>query len=393
MAENQTQEREAPKVNWEAMSSMAADFGLETPAKPVDEKVEVKEETKDTNEISFTDDNKEVKTEEVKTETKAEEKTEAKEEIKAEAKEEVKAEENKQEEPVIELKVGDVEGYKPAAEDGTWKAVGELLEVEVAEESPEALKTALEAKYKAQVEEAKKYSLENEYAKLKPETVTALKLIEAGYPEEQAFNPTAEHAKLLSLDDAALVRTNLEGLEGWDEDRVNMEMEDLAANPAKLKHEALKLKEWLTADATRINAERDALVNQYTQNRDKVALQQKEQEIAQVKEAVMSVDSFMGAKITPEAKSAILQKHSRGDYGNVLKDGKSWAEYLLFKEFGHKILEETRKSSYNKGKEEYTKQMLNIPVKQGEVSKVVQEKIAGTNQQNEGLKAILSDFG
>ena len=161
-----------------------------------------------------------------------------------------------------------------------------------------------------------------------------------------------------------------------------------------MKHEALKLRDWLNNDTKRITTERDALVNQYTQNKEKAVLQQREQESAQIKDAVMSVESFMGAKINPEAKSAMAQKYSRGDYGDIFKDGKSMAEYLYFKEFGNKILDEVKKSSYAKGQEEYTKKMLNIPTKPGEVAgKLVQEKIATNNQQNKNDAALGTDFG
>ncbi len=372
------EEKRDASIDYMALESMGADFGIETPATLEPTKTETPTvEEKDLNEIipEVTEivKEEEKKPEEVKTEVKTEE--------------EVK-------EPVIELKVEDVDGFRKEAEDGTWKATGEFLGVDVAEETPEAFKAAIEAKYTPLIEEAKKYSLEQEYAKLKPETVTALKLIEMGYPEDQAFNPTARHSELLKMDDAALVRIGLEGREGWDEDRVNMEMESLSERPELLKHEALKAREWLNNDAKAITSEREALVNQYTENREKAVLQQREQESAQIKEAVMSVESFMGAKINPEAKSAMAQKYSRGDYGDIFKDGKSMAEYLYFKEFGNKILNEVKTSSYARGKEEYTKEMLRIPTKPGEVAgKIVQEKIATNNQQNKNDAALGTDFG
>ena len=395
MPETVTEKREA-SINYDALSEMGADFGVETPA-PIEQKQEVVAEQKDPNEIiqegeAAQAENKDVKTEaEVKTDAEAklegEAKTEGEAKLEEKAEGEVKADE-------FELKVEHVDGFKKPAEDGTWAAVGELLEVDVAEESPEAVLAAVKAKYEPLIEEARKYGLEQEYSKLKPETVTALKLIEMGYPEEQAFNPTAKHAELLKLDDAALIRTNLEGQEGWDEERVELEMESLSQNPTLLKHEALKLKEWLTNDAKRISSEREALVNEYTQNKDNVALQQKELEQIQVKEAMMSLESFMGAKLNPEAKSAMSQKYSRGDYGDVLKDGKSIAEYIYFKEFGSKILDETKKSSYAKGKEEYAKQMLGIPPRLGEVSgQKVQEKLATNNQKSKADEVLGEDFG
>lgn len=379
--EVQAQEREAQNVNWDAMEAIASDFGVETPVKPEEKVEETKVEEKDPNEITPTEVKEEVKEEEVKPEEKVEE-TKS---------EEVKEEEVK--EPVLEFKAEDIDGYKKAADDGTWKAVGELLEVEVPEESPEALKTALEAKYTAKIEEARKYSLEQDLAKYKPQTVAAIKLMEMGYSEEEAFNPTGKLKDFLKLSEAELVRTNLEGLEGWDEDRVNLEMESLSAKPELLRHEALKLKEWINSEIQRKDTERDALIQQYTQNKEKAAIQQKEQHLAQVKEALMASDTFLGAKINSEANSEIFQKYSRGDYGDIFKDGKAIAEYLRFKAFGNKILEEAKKGFYAKGREEVTKQLLNIPVKQGEVSQRVVEKVAINNQSNKPDEKLKEDFG
>lgn len=384
MDNNQTMEREA-SVLTPNYAALAGDFGDGSSQPVVEEKPETTTDDKDPNEIKPEG--------EAKTEEKPE--GEVKEEAKTEDKNpEVDVKKEGEEEKIeIELKPEDIEGYKPKAEDGTWKAAGELVGVEVTEESEEGFKAAIEAKYKPLIEEAKKYSLEQEYAKLKPETVTALKLIEMGVPEEMAFNPTAEHEQLLKLDDASLVRKDLEGLDGWDEERVNLEMEALSENPARLKHEALKLREFLKRNANEILATREAKLQEYTQNREKAAIQQKEQHLGQVKEALMAQESFLNAKIHPDSKSEIFQKYSRGDYGDIFKDGKSVAEYLLFKAYGPKILEETRKSSYAKGYEEQAKKLHNIPIKPGEVSKVVKEKIASNNQGNEGIKALSGDFG
>jgi len=374
MPENDTQEREAPKVDWSAMES---DFGSGD-APVVEEKTETVEE-KDPNEIT----NPEIK-EDVVEEVKHEEKVD-------ETKVDEKAEEVK--EPVLEFKKEDIADYKESAEDGTWKAVGELLDVEVADESPEALVTALEAKYNNKIEEARKYTIDEQLSKYKPGTVAAIKLMEMGYSEEEAFNPTGKLKGYLQLSPTELVRTNLEGLEGWDEERVNLEMESLAAKPELLRHEALKLTEWINSEIGRKDTERDALIQQYTQNKDKVVAQQREQHLSQVKEALMSSDSFLGAKINSDANSEIFQKYSRGDYGDIFKDGKSVADYLRFKAFGNKIIDEAKKGFYAKGKEEVTKQLLNIPVKQGEVSQRVVEKVAINNQSSKGDEMLKGDFG
>jgi hypothetical protein len=382
MAETAIKEREA---SFDFKAAFNADFG-EGDAPVVEEKIE-DNNTPDTNEKTDG-----VDTTEVKVDDKVEKPEEKKEEV-VEIKTEEKTE-DKPEEAELVLKAEDIQGYVKPAEEGSWKAVGQLFEVDVPEETPEAVVAAVKAKYEPLIEEARKQTIENEYAKLKPETVTALKLIEMGIPESEAFNPTAKHVELLKMDDAALVRTNLEGLDGWDEERVNLEMEDLISNPAKLKHEALKLKEYLTSDANAIIAKREAMLNEYTQNKERAATQEKEVSFNQVKDAVMTIDSFMGAKIDPEAKQVMLQKHSRGEYGNIKGDAKDVAELICFKEFGKKIIEETKRASFAKGREEFAKkELLRIPTKEGEPSKKVVEKVTQNNQSNNPASILSKDFG
>lgn len=387
MAENGTEKREALTPNWNALET-SEEFG----EKPLESRtIEVAEEDK----ADF-DDKNEIKQEEVKTEENVEDKKEeVKEEEKSEPKTEPKIDSKLEEEQiteVLELKLDDVKGFEKAAEDGTWKAVAEGFGVQVKDDSFESFKESVDAKYKTEIEEARNVGIENIYSTLKPETVTALKLIEMGVPQEQAFNPTAELDGFLKMDDASLVRKELEGREGWDAERVELEMESLSENEAKMKHEALKLREWANSKKQEITAQRDALLNEYTQNKDRVEVEQRNQELSQIKSALDVVSDFMGAKINPEAKSAILQKHSRGDYGSILKDPKSIADYIYFKEFGSTILDQAKKGSYAKGKEEYAKHMLKIPPKSGEVaSKVSVEK--QVNQLDNPFKSLEAEFG
>lgn len=379
MAENQTDKREAT-VNWEFLNN-DEEFGEKTETQTIVIEEEKPTDTQaQTTEVEKKTDVVEEKKDETKTETTTEIKADDKKE--GDNKEEKTETTGDKEVPeVLELKIEDVKGYDKPAEDGSWFAVAQGFGVKAKEDTFESVKEALEGHYKAQIEEAKKYSLENEYSKLKPETVTALKLIEMGVPQEEAFNPTAEHDKLLKMDNTALIRSVLEATPGWDAERVDLEMESLSADERRLKHEALKIRENIEYNKKAIGEQREALLNEYTQNKEKAVVEQRNQELSQIKESLGKVDEFMGAKINPEARAAILEKHSRGDYGNVLKDAKSIADYIYFKEFGSTILDNAKKSSYAKGKEEYAKQMLNVPPKQGEVAKKVSaEKI------NQGLK-------
>ncbi len=382
MAET-SEKREASNIDWKA--AFNADFG-DGEAPVVEEKIE-NNDTPDPNEKTDGVETTEVKTEE-KVEEKVEDKTETKTEEKTEP--EVKIDE----EPVLELKVEDIEGYKKPAEDGTWKAVGQLFDVDVPEETPEATVAAIQAKFKAEIEAAKNYNLEQEYAKMDPEAVATIKLIQMGYSKEEAANPTARHNELLKMTDEELVRANYEGMEGWTADEVDLKMESLSGRPDMLKLEAKELRDYVKHTANARIAEREALINKYTQDKEKAITQEKEVSFNQVKDAVMSTDSFMNAKIAPEARQEMLQKHSRGEYGNIKGDAKAVAEFIYFKEFGKKIIEETKIASYAKGREEFAKKdLLRIPSTEGEPSKKVVEKVTQNNQSNNPASILSKDFG
>jgi len=382
MAEIATEKREA---SFDFKAAFNADFG-EGDAPIVEEKIE-DNNTPDPNEKTDGVDAPEVKTEE--TVEKPEEKTEDVVEVKTEEKTE-----DKPEEAELVLKAEDIQGYVKPAEEGSWKAVGQLFEVDVPEETPEATVAAIKAKFNAEIEAAKNYNLEQEYAKMDPEAVTTIKLIQMGYSKEEAANPIAKHTELLKLDDAALVRKNYEGLEGWTEEEVDLKMESLSERPEMLKLEAKQTRDYINHSAKERIAERDAILQKYTQDKESAVAQEREVSFNQVKDAVMTTDSFMNAKIDPEAKQVMLQKHSRGEYGNIKGDAKAVAEFIYFKEFGKKIIEETKRASFAKGREEFAKkELLRIPTTEGEPSKRVVEKVTQNKQSNNPASILSKDFG
>nr|WP_298658927.1 hypothetical protein [uncultured Flavobacterium sp.] len=385
------EKQEAGRFNWDALEN---DDQFGTNQQTETKVIEVTDDKEDGNEMTE-------KTEEKKETTATEEKKEEKAEIQGEKKEDLKEEkkeeksETKEENPevkeeVAELNLEHLKDYKAEAEDGTWKAVGQMFDVEFENDSPEEFKAAIEKKYQAKIDEAKNFGEEALFAKYKPETVAAIKLTELGY---DGFNPTGIIDSQLKMNDVDLVRLACESREGWDEERVNLEMEDLTKveNSNKLKHEALKIREWLTANKNEINTKRDALINEYTQSRERVAIEQRNNEIAQLKSALDGVQDFMGVKINPQAKAEILQRSARGEYSDKLKDPKFIAKAIYFDSFGDNILETAKKSSYAKGKEEYAKQMLNIPPKQAEVAKKV--TVEKQINQEKGFNLLKEDFG
>jgi len=365
------EQRDVATPNFEALMQDQT-FGEPT------EKVEVKEEVK----VEEIKDETPV-IEEVKEEVKTDEK---KEEVKDE-KAEVKDEKADVKEEVLEFKAEDVAGFEKEPEDGTYAALAKGMEVEVADESFDSFKAAVEAKYNAKIEEAKKQSTESVFATLKPETVAALKLIEMGVPEADVFAPTKQIDQWLSLDDMALVREDIRlAHKDWDDAKIDTEME-IITEKGWSKHLADSIREGLNNDKKAIADNRETLLQQYTENKNKVAIQQKEQERTQFKQALDTVPDFMGAKLSKEVKDVIEIKLNRGDYDNILNDPKSKLNLILYTELGEKARKRIEDTAFNKGRDTIAKNLMKIPPVEGHIAK----KVVETNQIS-GPLAAFKDF-
>lgn len=377
--ENNTQ-REAVGTNWDALKT---DFSGDI---MVEEKPTQTETTTDTTTESKSEEKPEETTEKATetTETKSEEKTTET----AETTETTKAEE---ENPVT-LDVTDIKGFEKEPEDGTWLATAKFTGLEIQEDTPEAFKAAIESKIETVKKEAEAINRETVFSTLDPKVATALKLIEAGYPQETALNPTKPFDELLAMDDTSIIRAALE-LQKWDADKIDLELETLSEKPERLKHEAWKIRQEASQLKENTINQQAEILKQYEENKSKVAVQQQEQDRANFRKALDSKSEFMGGQLTTEAKSVIDKKYAQGEYNSILKDPQSMVDFIYWKEFGNKIFESEKKKAYNEGLLEQTKKLLNVPPKQAEVAKkITAEKIKPVNQVDNNFKALEGDF-
>lgn len=357
-----TPQSEAVSNNWAALEKDYSEVPL-TQEKPAEEKVIeepiIKEEEK--------------KVEETKPEATAEEKakleTEAFEKDKKDlglaetaTKEEVAtAKALKEATSKIEFKVEEIlpKGSELAAE-GTWLRAAQDLKIDgVTEDTFDAFKAALVKPYEEEVAALKTVQKVDLFATLKPETATALKLMEMGIKEEQLFAPTKEIEGYLALDNAAIVRADLEAM-GWKAEMVDDEME-LLTSKNLIDHQAEKIRITLNETKQEIINNRNQLLQQFETQKEGAALKQKELEDSQFEQTLNTVSKFMDVDIKPEIKQAIMSKYRNGGYDNDFKTAATKVDYVLNKELGQQLIKSIRNTEFQKGQETVTKKLLEVP--------------------------------
>ena len=96
----------------------------------------------------------------------------------------------------------------------------------------------------------------------------------------------------------------------------------------------------------------------------------------------------MGANLKPELKQAIWEKYRQGAYDKDLSSPQAMAELILYKELHQKILKNVENTAYQRGRDEKTKKLLNVPpLEKGAGNRVVQPK------QFNNFEILGEDFG
>lgn len=267
------------------------------------------------------------------------------------------------EEPLLKFTVDDIQGGKQH-EEGTWAAIFQAKGLDLPEGFAEdkgldLLIDKVVEPYKKEAAEAKTITFDTITSKLKPETATALKLLEMGYTEDKLFAPTREIQEVLKLEDAALIRKDLE-LKGYPSDVVDHKMESFASEPARQKLEADALRIELQHVEKQIINQRNNLVQQYEQRKEQASLAQKNQDIAQFKTALDTASTFMGIPVSKDIKDALFRKFSNGEYENLITP-QNKVELILHKELGQKVLKHLQNTAFQKGKDQIAEKLTNIP--------------------------------
>jgi hypothetical protein len=304
--------------------------------------------------------------------------------------EEKPVEEKKEEKPAettdeIKVTLEDISEVPQTHKEGTLKYIAQQLGKEIKEESIDSFKEVFISKEEA--ENKAKITKEDIFAKLKPETAAALELQELGLPEDLILNPTKEIDEYLKLDAAALVRANLAATDGWTQEMIDTEIEDLIAN-GKLAHEDAKIRIDLNKQKNAILAQRTELVQKFTAQQQEAVSRQKEQEKTQFIETMNKVSTFMGVTIPDEVKKAFITKYNNGVYDKELSSIDTKVNYILKKELEGKITKHIQNKASEQAKKSVTDKLLNIPpVKANGGGKVI------TNEQIDNWGPLEEDFG
>ncbi|CAK0770532.1 hypothetical protein CCP3SC1AL1_510005 [Gammaproteobacteria bacterium] len=383
--------------------SVTADWGA---LKELQDVVIHEEKAPETKEVAETTDSLETtKPEEINLDVKEEVKEETNEEVKTEAeallkeakelgladtatKEDVEAAKLKLEEdkPLIEFKVEDIANVPQDYENGTFRALAKELGGEITEESFEAFKDNFVPR--SELEKVQQLTMDNIYDSLKPETATALKLLEQGWSEEQVFAPTREIDGYLGLGDAEIVRKNFEAMGDLTEEIIDNKMESLIEDPNKLKLEADEIRILLNREKKQIIENRNNTIQQFEQQRGSVALKQKEMERTQVTDALNKASAFLGVPLSTELKQALIKKYNNGLYDNDLNVATAKAEFILQKELGDKFAQHIRNKASADAKKKETSKLLNVPP----VISSAGKKVDTTKQPNDNPWGALEEL-
>lgn len=381
------QQREAGASQWDALnySEQFGDVDL------IEKREESKQPEKDEKTKNEVEGVKEENTE--TTETKEEAKPEAKEETTPETKDEKTETETKTDETEkpkdLEFSVEDV-GVKPEHEDGSWKKLSqELLGTEIAEDTFEALKPAFEAKLKEAENKGRAFSKDDLFATLDPKVAVTMKLMDAGLSYEVAQDPNGVLDANMALPDAELIRADLIEKK-WDADKIDTHLEILSENPKRLAHEASLIRDDINAVKVQINALRQEKLQEYEQNKGKVAQVQAEAQKNQIIDSLKSVKEFMGGKVPDVVRDAVIQKINQGGYDNLFNDPAAKARFILSEILGEKAIKAKIDQAYQNGVLEKAKKLANVPPVD---SKVAASKELKINQNNPWAALEKSEFG
>lgn len=291
--------------------------------------------------------------------------------------------------------VDDLKDVPKVYEDGTWKGLAkDLFNAELQDESFEAVQQYVKENYvpKSELEKAQQISLDSIYAALKPETATALKLMEMGVSEAEVFESTKRIDNYLKLDDAAIVRADLELTEGWADkpELIDARIEELSADPKKLNLQAEMIRINLNNQKKEIVQERQSLLQEYEQSKQNAVLQKKQQEVAQFNEALDKFETFMGQPVSKEVKNALRLKYNNGGYSDIVNNPLSQINAIMYKEYGDKIAKHLQNKASEDAKLKTTKKLLNVPPVTGGAGNRVET--SAENQSDNNWGALKEDF-
>lgn len=231
----------------------------------------------------------------------------------------------------------------------SWKDVAKEVGLELKEDSFDELKSALEAK------------ITDNLSKYEPETQRIIKFTESGGSIDDFVEPFKKVDSLISMADADLVAQHFK-VKQWDETKAQTKIEQMAES-GELETFAEELRVSLKEYRNEV---KDTIINERIKATEahKAKMQNAyKDEAVKIKSTLEQTKEFLGTPLSEENRSKIAAKYANGDYENDFKDPKVISDFLLFKEFGEKGINNLKKKLEYEVKKQYQNDRHNVPPK------------------------------
>jgi len=291
----------------------------------------------------------------------------------------------------LELSFEGLEPLESTEDSKVWQETAkDIFGVEVAEDSYEAFVEASKQAIQAAEEKGRNATIDSELAKMPVEAQVDFLLLQAGYTREQINAPTKEIDTALSMANIDLVKYDME-LKGYSPELIEKEIEILTEK-GLIDHEAEKHRLFLNGARESVLNERADLANKVATSYQAKLQAEKETELQTMTQAFDTVKNFMGHAVNENTRKEMARLYSEGKYDSVLNDPIKRAEFLMYHNFGEKVLSNIRNKSMEEGREKVTKHLSNIPPSvQGNNAKVNLKTQEKSSAGFDGLGKLFPD--
>lgn len=297
------------------------------------------------------------------------------------------------------LKIDDapltIEVDKDEIPEDSWLALAKAQNLEIKEDSFEAIKEALTAPLVAQIEEAKTAKVEDYLAEIDPQIRMEIELNKAGLSYEDIKAPLENIARYRSMNPVELVREDLtlkisNIRELTDEDKAFIDAEiEKKVESGEINHDHKRLMLVLDESEKQVKDEQQSIIDRYKVNNAKQLEEKRSNEIASVSKALSETPSFMGSVVAKESLEAMAKKYSDGKYDHILNDPAKKAEFIMYHELGKKAYDAAIAKSKAEGHLKVVKELHNTPP----VDKLGAGASTTTHETKTGLQKLKDEPG
>lgn len=254
-----------------------------------------------------------------------------------------------------------LDGDQNEPEEGSWKALAKLDNIELADDSYEAYKEALTKPLIDKLAAVDNKKMEDYFVDIDPEIRMKIELNRAGMSLQEIDAPLQNIAKFQAMSDVELYREDLmmrypQATQEWIDSDVEKAVEN-----GQAVHESTRIRFDLENAKNGIVQDRENIIEKYRVNKDNFLVSKRNEEVASVTKAMNDMSTLMGKSIPEDIRKQLGVNYSKGEYDQLLKDPKAIAEFIAYTKLGQQISKNIEAESYSKGKLEITKKLHNIP--------------------------------